>query len=674
MKSRSHWVQLDGIRAVAIVAVIAYHLGDLPGGWIGVDIFFVLSGYLITTILLADRDPRVRLKRFWGRRARRLLPAVLTLLIVLSVYAWASGPGLVPAQMRSPALATLLYVPNWQQISAGHSYFAQYTAASPLQHTWSLAVEEQYYLLWPLLLGGLIYVTRTRWPRRGLIVCTMSLAVVSAVWMSISAHVFGPDRAYLGTDTRAWELLLGGAAAMLWPLGATEMSSRTWSWLVAAGAAGVVVGASAAGGPPGWVWDGGLVAIAVCAGLLVVGSVRAPGSPIAVFLSVGPMRWLGRISYSLYLWHWPVIVLMSGDNTGLSGLPLLGARLAAMLAVSCVSYYLVERPLRLADWGALSRPCRMPTASFASVGILAAAVLILGGTVTRSRAPSGLVAIPSSSAARMSEEMDGLDVEAASPGHPYRVWILGDSVMADASPGITAALRATGDVSIVANTAFPGWGLSTNRAWPQVFKQVIADDHPQIVMGTWSWDDDEAAQSPKLYLQGLEAAMRALLTPGDGVEAVVLLQFPQTGPPANTTGSPASIATWAKRTLTQDAWDQDAREATMAFPGHAIYVTTSDLFAPDGRFYTWLRTTGGTWIRARKMDNTHFCPFGAAEFGALIVDDFTAKLRLPQMRQGWEFGAWTRDPRFNQPPGACPADQLPPGYHGIPVPATGGNG
>ena len=219
---RRYVPQFDGVRALAISAVVAYHLGYLRGGWVGVDVFFVLSGYLITSLLLAADRGRGHLVDFWGRRAKRLLPAVLVLLVALSLYAWAGGPGLVPAQLRAPSLATLFYVANWQQIIAGHADFARYLSVSPLQHTWSLAIEEQYYVVWPLVILGLTSVARSRRhrdPSQLLLVATVTLAVASAVWMGLAADWLGPNRAYLGTDTRAWELLLGGAAAMIWPPG-----------------------------------------------------------------------------------------------------------------------------------------------------------------------------------------------------------------------------------------------------------------------------------------------------------------------------------------------------------------------------------------------------------------------------------------------------------------------
>jgi peptidoglycan/LPS O-acetylase OafA/YrhL len=665
---RGYWPPLDGVRALAILAVVAFHLGYLPGGWIGVDVFFVLSGYLITTILLDVGDRASAFSGFWGRRARRLLPAVLVLLAVLSLYAWLGGPGLVPAQLRAPALATLFYTANWQQIISGHSYFAIFTAPSPLQHTWSLSIEEQYYLVWPLLLGVLLYAARAgriRHPRRVLVGLTLSLAVASAIWMGVADHLYGANRAYLGTDTRAWELLLGGAAAMLWPPGEPSGRPRWWAVLSTLGLAGLVAGALSVGGPPGWVWDGGLVALAVGAGLLIVGSLRAPGGWPARVLSLRPLRWVGVISYSLYLWHWPAIVLITPDSSGLTGGGLLAARLAAMTAAAVVSYYVVERPLRAFDWAGLRRRLRLPIGTFAVVAIAATAAVIVTGTVGPPAATSAAVAAQPLPTTTLSGTVD---LAAQPAGQPWRAWILGDSVMADSSLGVIAALQATGAVSVVANTSFPGWGLTTDHQWPAEARSVIATNHPQIVMGTWSWDDTEAHDTPGLYLQHLEAAIATWLAPHNGVELVVLFQFPQIGP-ANAITDPADrYARWARQTQFQQAWDRAAQTAVKAFPGHAVYMTTDQLFAPGGRFFTWFQTPTGEWLRARKIDNGHFCPYGAAQFGALVVAGLQPILHLPDMQPGWETEAWTKDRRYNDPPGACPNDQPPPGYRGIKVP------
>lgn len=640
MSRRSHWPQLDGVRAIAIAGVVAYHLGYLPGGWIGVDVFFVLSGYLITSILLSEGGP---LSTFWGRRGRRLLPAVVVLLLVLSVYAWAGGPAVVPAQLRDPALATAFYFANWQQIISGHSYFAQYTSPSALQHTWSLAIEEQYYLVWPLLLGLMV-----RRFRRHLLAATVFLAAASATWMGVAAHLYGVNRAYLGTDTRAWELLLGGALAMAFPPGRPATRTRVWSFVAMAGGAAVVAGALSAGGLPGWIWNGGLVGISVGAGLLIVGSLGAPSSSAGRLLSWAPMRWLGTISYSLYLWHWPLIVFMTSTTTGLTGPSLLVARVAAMLSASCGSYYLVESPLRRFDWAGFARRLRVRAPAIASGSLIVTAALIVGATVGPPAAGSAAVSLSSA----VGSQPISLNLSA-----PYRVWIFGDSVMADASLGVQAALQATGDVKVVINSAFPGWGLVRDAQWPSDAAGSIGEHHPQIAIGTWSWDDGEAAASPAKYLTRLESAMRTLIG-ADGMKLVVLVQFPQTGPGKD----------WSQRTRVQDDWNALAAEAVAAFPGHALYLPTDQLFAPGGHFYTWFRTPAGTWIRARKLDNTHFCPYGAASFGALITEVLTKPLDLGPMKSGWELGNWTHDPRYNDPPGACPDDQPATGYRGVALP------
>jgi len=673
--------QWDGIRGVAISLVVAYHLGYLPGGWVGVDTFFVLSGYLITSMLLAGDRPPGNVLAFWGRRARRLLPAVLLVLFVLSIYALAGGPGLVPAQLRSPALATLFYFANWQQMVAGHNYFAQFTSPSPLLQTWSLAVEEQYYLIWPLLVAAILFVVRRRrWSRGALLGTTVTLAAASAIWMGVAAHHFGPNRAYVGTDTRAWELLIGGAAAMIWPpdraasrtasetaSGSEGRHGRLWSWLTALGVGGVALGTLHAGGPPGWIWDGGLVAIATCAIVVVVGSMLARDGVVARVLTVAPLRWVGLISYSLYLWHLPVIVLMTTDTTGLSGWTLLVSRLAAMIGASCASFFLVERPLRRADWAALGHRARIRAPGLASLGVLATAGVIVLGTVT---GPAASTAAVSTFAPGSPKAKVHLDIAPATRANPSRAWIFGDSVLQDSSLGIIAALEATGKVTLAVNSTFPGWGLSTLHSWPSWVSQNLARYHPQIAIGSWSWDDTEALSDPVAYRTLLERFVRAMLSPADGVEVVVLLQFPQSGPLTSITDPVVRRQTWVKQTRAQNAWNTIARQVVAAFPGHALYLTTEQLFAPHGRFLTWMRTPAHKWVRARKLDNAHMCPYGAAQFGALITADLTPYLRLSAMKPGWEYGSWTLDPRYNDPPGACPDDQPSSGYRGVEVPRT----
>ncbi len=644
--------------------MIAFHLGYLPGGWIGVDIFFVLSGFLITTLLLSERarTGQVRLAAFWTRRARRLVPALLFLLFVLGVYALAGGPGVVPSQLRAPAVATLLYAANWQQLAAGHSYFAQFEAVNPLMHTWSLAIEEQYYLVWPLLFVGLWLLGRRR-SMRALVIGASALAVGSALWMGVAAHLLGPNRAYLGTDTRVWELLLGGLGAMALHHAGPARHPARWGAAAVLGVGGIALGTALGGGPPGWMWDGGLVVIATCTLVVIMGSLRHPGGLVARALALGPLRWLGVISYSLYLWHWPVIVLLTGQDTGLSGAALLACRLTAMIGAAWFSFVVVERPLRHAQWNRRWRRVLVP------VGVVAVVGVVLGATVPPVAASTAKVAVAPVTRAAVSVPPVALPAgRVVSATDPLRAWILGDSVMLDSAPGVTAALEATGDVSVVADSAFGGWGLSTDRTWATDIPRIIGQYHPEVVIGTWSWDDELAQQDPHAYLVELTQALRTILTPGDGVDLVVLLQFPQVGPNPYVIDPHLQAKAWAAQNAQQATWNTLARDAVGLFPGQALYVPTDQLFAPHDRFFTWTRTPTGAWIRARKLDNTHVCPYGAAELGALVVHDLTPLLGLGAMAPGWEIGNWVHDANFNDPPGACPDDQPPPGYVGLAVP------
>jgi hypothetical protein len=254
---------------------------------------------------------------------------------------------------------------------------------------------------------------------------------------------------------------------------------------------------------------------------------------------------------------------------------------------------------------------------------------------------------------------------------PLRIWVLGDSVMHDGSPALAAALAATGAASVVADSSFGGWGLTRIAGWPADSRQIIDAFHPQVVIGTWSWDDTMAGTDPVAYLALLREALEVWLSPGDGVELVVLVQFPQIGPNPFTFQPGQRRRLWSALTLEQRAWDHDAMAVVSDFPSHALYLSTDQLFAPGGRFLTWAPLPGGHFVRMRQVDNIHLCPFGAAAFATLLVDDLEPVLALPAPTSGWQFGSWTQDPRYSigvAGPGACPADQPGPGYQGLSVP------
>jgi hypothetical protein len=303
--------------------------------------------------------------------------------------------------------------------------------------------------------------------------------------------------------------------------------------------------------------------------------------------------------------------------------------------------------------------------------VLGAVAIVAAATVPPVEASSARLTVAPS--ARTSSDppapalLIGRSVTAAAP---LRVWLFGDSVMADSTPGITAGLQATGEVQVVVNSAFGGWGFSTDHAFATESAQIIAKYHPEVVMGTWSWDDQWAQADPAGYLSQLVARLNSLLSPGNGVDAVVLLQFPQAGPNPYVNSPVSQAAKWAEQNTAQIAWNDLAQQAMQHFPGRGLYLSTQQVFAPGGRFFTWYRTPSGSWIRARKLDNMHMCPYAAAEFGALVVQELTPVLHLGPAPPGWQLGAWVSAPNYNDPPGACPDDQPPPGYAGLAIPGA----
>src|SRR3984957_12404973 len=342
---------LDGVRALAVLAVMGFHEGasELSGGFLGVDVFFVLSGFLITDLLATqyDRAGRLNLKDFWSRRARRLLPALALMLVVVTAAATVIEPG-QGASLRQSLLAAVTYTSNWYQILHHVSYFATlglFTAPPPLDHLWSLAIEEQFYLIWPVLLWLIILRLNGR---RARVTATLILAALSALAMALEYSPGDPSLVYYGTDTHASALLIGAALALAFPL-ATVMSlpAAQVRRLDAAGVVGLVLLAWAAGhfsGNDRAVYPFGLILAAVGAAGLVVAA--AGTGVIAAMTSLPPLRWVGVRSYGIYLWHWPVIALagaITGPGPTSPWLWLIEAGVS--IALACASWEFVERPI-----------------------------------------------------------------------------------------------------------------------------------------------------------------------------------------------------------------------------------------------------------------------------------------------------------------------------------------
>jgi peptidoglycan/LPS O-acetylase OafA/YrhL len=337
---------LDGLRAIAVAGVSLYHsrIDWLPGGFLGVDLFFVLSGYLITSLLLVEWEARNRidLRRFWLRRARRLLPAlvvvVLAALILSAIFARDDL-----ARTRGDAVSSLLYYTNWHEIIANHSYFNLMGRPSLLQHLWSLAVEEQFYVIWPLLLvPGLVLLGRKRLP----FLVAAGIAG-SAALMWVLYNPTDPTRVWNGTDTRAFLLLMGILLALVWPY--VERLRRALPLLelfgVAALVATVLLFRQMHDYDP-TLWQGGDLAASFCF-VVLIAAVAHPGTGLGEALGVQPLRWLGERSYGIYLWHWPVIELMRpGVDISWTGPGVVVAQAAIVLTAAELSYRFVEQPIR----------------------------------------------------------------------------------------------------------------------------------------------------------------------------------------------------------------------------------------------------------------------------------------------------------------------------------------
>ena len=390
-----------------MLAVLAFHGGMswARGGFLGVDAFFVLSGFLITSLLVAEweRTGTLSLRAFWARRARRLLPALLLVICVLAVTA----PLLLPAAevrlLRGDGLAALFYIANWRMILRGGDYFAQTSAPSPLEHTWSLAVEEQFYLVWPVLLvvllAGAVTAARRRHALRRVLVFCGLVAVASTVLLAASYDPMDPGRAYYGTDTRAASLVIGAGLAVVLaryrPQAADLVTSRRVRralGVLAAGAVLVLAWAwTHADGGDRWLYRGGLAAMAVAVAVVLGYVVLVPRGWLARLLALAPLVLLGRISYGVYLWHWPVFIAVNADRTGRAGGELFALRCLITLALATLCFVLVERPVRNHRFGSRRRVLVARAAVLASVGAVAAVVLVTTAVQVPRFATGGLV-------------------------------------------------------------------------------------------------------------------------------------------------------------------------------------------------------------------------------------------------------------------------------------------
>jgi peptidoglycan/LPS O-acetylase OafA/YrhL len=597
---------LDGIRAVAVALVLAEH-GGLPGvsgGFLGVDVFFVLSGFLITSLLLDEfrSKGRIRLRDFWIRRARRLLPALLVMVLTV-VAVRRLFPTEATAALRDDAVASFFWMSNWAFVAQKTDYFSQGAPPSPLQHTWSLGVEEQYYLLWPLLV---IAVAALFWKRLRLAVFVLAAAGVVA--SATAAVVMAPDlnRVYFGTDTRIQALLVGAAAAALlvrdWKVltsGGTLIRTRYRRWAATAlsvvGLAGLVVLAHYATGSARDFRYGLLIVVAVAAVLVIAPVALDQGSPVARVLAWRPLVWLGAISYGVYLWHWPIFLALNGERTGWSGWPLFALRCVATIAVAAASWWLLEQPIR--RW----RPVIVPMLPLAGATAATAAVVTMTvlpvGVMPAEPSPSSI-----DSAALVSPEVP---VEVKSPSGQLapgtkRVAVFGDSVAwtlmryLPPTPGLSFTNYTTIGCGVARGGPYRYAGETLPQKfecddWPARWSQRINHDRPDVVLlivgrwevvdrvneGHWTHIGDDAYDA---YLRGeLTRALNILAS--TGAHVVVTTE------PYNRRGERADGSLYPEdQPARADRWNTLLRSVIGKRPN----VTVLDLnkkLGPDG-YYT----------------------------------------------------------------------------------------
>ncbi|MEO7110619.1 MAG: acyltransferase family protein [Polyangiaceae bacterium] len=342
-----HLPALDGLRGLALLGVLFFHAnGLLTGGYLGVDLFFVLSGFLITSLLLSEqrRHGHITLSAFWVRRARRLFPALLSLMPAIAIYSHFFAKREELREIRGDALATLAYVANWRTIFSHQSYWDLFTAPSPLEHTWSLSIEEQFYVVWPLLV---VLVLRLK-NARALLYTSLALAALSIGAMLMLFDPENVSRVYLGTDTRATAILLGAILACVLRMDATFSKAAILKLDVLGFASAIFLGAAwwSLDGQDPRLYHGGFWLTEIASLSLIACCVAGPESIVARVLSIKPLTFIGTISYGLYLWHWPVDVFLNADRVHRGGLELVAIQFAVTFAIAIASYRFLEQPIR----------------------------------------------------------------------------------------------------------------------------------------------------------------------------------------------------------------------------------------------------------------------------------------------------------------------------------------
>lgn len=631
---------LDGLRGVAVTLVLFFHGGFtwMVGGYVGVSVFFTLSGFLITSLLILEhqRTGTVSWSGFVARRAKRLLPASLLCLVAISLLAWAGEFAAVP-HLRRDVIASALQVANWNALSGSGSYADLLSRAagvsSPVDHYWSLAVEEQFYWVWPFAFLLLLRVSKGR---GRLFVNLALLAVAGVVAARVIAVHWGPDAAYWATPARLGEILVGGALAggcLLW------RQRPRWLGVVGLAGLGVVLWTAVEwptrGGPA---YGGWLGVFSFASAALILG-LQASG-PLRRVFSFGPLVWLGRISYGVYVFHWPVFVLATGRSLNLHGWSLFLVRIVITLAVAVASYWLVESPVRRSR----HRPrVAMSLALPVSALVVVLALLVVPTQAARRRVVAApAVTSTTTVAAAPVPVQPGVSTTSTStttttlPAGPVNVVLIGDSTADALDDGLDewaseATNRTVGSVAksgcgLIAGTVMAGdindfftkgcdYALGTALpdllATQQPDTALIMITIPDVTMRQWSGDEGMLAWTDDRYAQRMLAdyrAMAASLIAG-GVRHIAWVLPP---PPAEY---------WL-------GWESDTNYSADAWVGLLAALEAMQREYPTvvqvARLDEWFVTTGADVDPAMRDDGLHLTPTGARR----VMDEFLGPVLL----------------------------------------------
>jgi peptidoglycan/LPS O-acetylase OafA/YrhL len=502
---------LDGVRAVAVLAVLAFHggFGWAQGGFLGVSVFFTLSGFLITSLLLAEQAQTggVAVGPFWLRRVRRLMPAALACLALTMVLA-ATALTAAKDTLRWDVVATLADVANWRLFASGQSYAQLFAVPSPVQHFWSLAIEEQFYLLFPLAVW--LVLVRMHRSRRAL-AAMLTAGFVASSASAVALGVAHADLVYYATFTRAAELIAGCLLAFVVAARPASDPGAAARWPVVAGPvalAAIVAVMVMTPETATWLYRGGLAAFSLLS-VVLIASARRPG-PLRSLLSWRPLVGLGLISYGVYLYHWPLFLWLDHDRVGLDGAALFAVRLAATLAVATASYRWLEQPIRrgrtLTGWrGALAPPVAMACLVVAVVPLTAGSAVASAAFAGPRSAPVTLPPLPSSPPTTTPRSAPRLVTTTTTPRRrPVRVVVFGDSTAKADAAGLIAWGRETGRAVVSDAGTIAGCGVTRAakiqfgvkritipdgcKFWPTWWPQVLAQnpaDVAVLVDGPW---------------------------------------------------------------------------------------------------------------------------------------------------------------------------------------------